>query len=130
MEKMENVSDLSRVERQQYLVIQLLSELENFSSFAELLQFIQALEETFVVDEGLSTNKATNILWDMRTIELDSITKLTIPTSPYKLNDGRQVLILNGNFYDFAEENLLIDEQWPETKKLIQINKNKEASGE
>ena len=108
--KMDNVSDLSRVERQQYLVIQLLSELENFSSFAELLQFIQALEETFVVDEGLSVNKATNILWDMRTIELDNITKLTIPTSPYELNDGRQVLILNGNFYDFATENLLIDE--------------------
>ena len=55
-------------------------------------------------------NKATNILWDMRTIELDNITKLTIPTSPYELNDGRQVLILNGNFYDFATENLLIDE--------------------
>ena len=108
--KMDNVSDLSRVERQQYLVVQLLGELENFSSFAELLQFIQALEETFVVDEGLSVNKATNILWDMRTIELDNITKLTIPTSPYELNDGRQVLILNGNFYDFAEENLLIDE--------------------
>ena len=108
--KMDNVSDLSRVERQQYLVIQLLSELENFSSFAELLQFIQALEETFVVDEGLSVNKATNILWDMRTIELDNITKLTIPTSPYELNDGRQVLILNGNFYDFATEYLLIDE--------------------
>ena len=51
---MDNVSDLSRVERQQYLVVQLLGELENFSSFAELLQFIQALEETFIVDEGLS----------------------------------------------------------------------------
>jgi len=109
-EKMDNVSDLSRVERQQYLVVQLLKELENFSSFGELLQFIQALEETFVVDEGLSINKATNILWDMRTINLNNLTKLTVPTTPYELDDGRQVLILNGNFYDFAEENLLIDE--------------------
>ena len=108
--KMEYVSDLSRVERQQYLVIQLLNELENFSSFGELLQFIQALEETFVVDEGLSVNKATNILWGLRTLDLNNIVKLTIPTTPYQLNDGRQVLILNGNFYDFAEENLLIEE--------------------
>ena len=108
--KMENVSDLSRVERQQYLVIQLLNELENFSSFGELLQFIQALEETFVVDEGLSINKATNILWGLRSIDLNSLTKLTVPTTPYELDDGRQVLILDGNFYDFAEENLLIDE--------------------
>jgi len=108
--KMEYVSDLSRVERQQYLVIQLLNELENFSSFGELLQFIQALEETFVVDEGLSVNKATNILWGLRTLDLNNIVKLTMPTTPYQLNDGRQVLILNGNFYDFAEENLLIEE--------------------
>ena len=108
--KMANVSDLSRVERQQYLVIQLLNELENFSSFGELLQFIQALEKTFVVDEGLSINKATNILWGLRSIDLNSLTKLTIPTTPYELDDGRQVLILDGNFYDFAEENLLIDE--------------------
>ena len=108
--KMEYVSDLSRVERQQYLVIQLLNELENFSSFGELLQFIQALEETFVVDEGLSVNKATNILWSLRTLDFNNIAKLTVPTTPYQLNDGRQVLILNGNFYDFAKENLLIEE--------------------
>ena len=108
--KMEFVSDLSRVERQQYLVVQLLNELETFSSFGELLQFIQALEETFVVDEGLSINKATNILWGLRTIDVNNISKLTVPTTPYQLDDGRQVLILNGNFYDFAKENLLIEE--------------------
>ena len=108
--KMEYVSDLSRVERQQYLVVQLLNELETFSSFGELLQFIQALEETFVVDEGLSINKATNILWGLRTIDVNNISKLTVPTTPYQLDDGRQVLILNGNFYDFAKENLLIEE--------------------
>ena len=108
--KMEYVSDLSRVERQQYLVIQLLNELETFSSFGELLQFVQALEETFIVDEGLSINKATNILWGLRTLDLNNISKLTVPTSPYQLDDGRQVLILDGNFYDFAKENLLIEE--------------------
>tara|TARA_A200000113_G_C8851317_1_gene350292 strand:+ start:738 stop:1805 length:1068 start_codon:yes stop_codon:yes gene_type:complete len=108
--KMEYVSDLSRVERQQYLVVQLLNELETFSSFGELLQFIQALEETFIVDEGLSINKATNILWGLRTLDLNNISKLTVPTSPYQLDDGRQVLIVDGNFYDFAKENLLIEE--------------------
>ena len=107
---MESVSDLSRVERQQYLVIQLLNELENYTSFGELLQFIQALEKTFVVDEGLRINKATNILWGLRTQDLNDIAKLTVPTTPYQLNDGRQVLILDGNFYDFAKENLLIEE--------------------
>ena len=84
--------------------------METFSSFGELLQFIQALEETFVVDEGLSINKATNILWGLRAIDLNDISKLTVPTTPYQLDDGRQVLILNGNFYEFAKENLLIDE--------------------
>ena len=83
---MENVSDLSRVERQQYLVIQLLNELENFSSFGELLQFIQALEETFIVDEGLSINSkfnnksnATNVLAFIGDIEQEKELGLSPP---------------------------------------------------
>jgi LCP family protein required for cell wall assembly len=107
--KMPNVSDLSRVQRQQYVVIKLLEKLNEFRSFSELLKFIQALEDSFIVDEGLSINKATNILWDMRNLNFSEIKKLTVPTEPYVLEDGRQVLILKQNFYDFALENLVFE---------------------
>jgi LCP family protein required for cell wall assembly len=107
--KMPNVSDLSRVQRQQYVVVKLLEKLNEFRSFSDLLKFIQALEDSFIVDEGLSINKATNILWDMRNLNFSEIKKLTVPTKPYVLEDGRQVLILKQNFYDFALENLVFE---------------------
>ena len=107
--KMPNVSDLSRVQRQQYVVIQLLKNLNEFRSFTDLLKFVQALEDSFVVDEGLSVTKATNILWDMRNLNFSEINKLTLPTYSYVLEDGRQVLILKQNFYDFALENSVVD---------------------
>ena len=107
--KMPNVSDLSRVQRQQYVVIKLLEKLNEFRSFSELLKFIQTLEDSFIVDEGLSINKATNILWDMRNLNFSEIKKLTVPTEPYVLEDGRQVLILKQDFYDFALENLVFE---------------------
>ena len=102
-EKMEGVSDLSRNDRQQYIILQLLTEIKNFSSLGELSNFISTLEDAFVIDENLSLNNAVNILWNFRESNLSDINKLSIPVNPYELNDGRQVLIITENFTDYAE---------------------------
>ena len=101
--KMEGVSDLSRNDRQQYIILQLLNEIKEFSSLGELNKFITTLEDTFIIDENLSINSAVNILWNFRDIDLSNIKKLSIPVSPYELDDGRQVLIINENFSKYAE---------------------------
>ena len=67
---MPGVSDLSRIERQQYVVMQLINELTNFESINELYAFINALENTFVIDENLTINKAVDILWTFRNLSL------------------------------------------------------------
>ena len=102
-EKMEGVSDLSRNDRQQYIILQLLDEIKNFRSLGELNSFIGTLEDAFVIDENLSINNAVNILWNFRETDLSNINKLSIPASPYKLDDGRQVLIISENFTEYAE---------------------------
>ena len=102
-EKMEGVSDLSRNDRQQYIILQLLEEIKNFSSLGELSTFIGTLEDAFVIDENLSLNNAVNILWNFRESNLSDINKLSIPVKSYELNDGRQVLIITENFTDYAE---------------------------
>ena len=102
-EKMEGVSDLSRNDRQQYIILQLLNEIKNFSSLGELNKFITTLEDAFVIDENLSINSAVNILWNFRDTDLSGIKKLSIPVSPYELDDGRQVLIISENFTKYAE---------------------------
>ena len=102
-EKMEGVSDLSRNDRQQYIILQLLEEIKNFRSLGELSTLINTLEDAFVIDENLSLNNAINILWNFRDSNLSDINKLSIPVDPYELDDGRQVLIITENFTDYAQ---------------------------
>ena len=101
--KMEGVSDLSRNDRQQYIILQLLDEIKDFRSLGEFNTFITTLEDAFVIDKNLSINNAVNILWNFRETDLSNINKLSIPVDPYELDDGRQVLIMTENFTNYAE---------------------------
>ena len=103
--KMEGVSDLSRNDRQQYIILQLLDAIKDFRSLGELNTFITTLEDAFVIDKNLSINNAVNILWNFRETDLSNINKLSIPVDPYELDDGRQVLIMTENFTNYAESN-------------------------
>ena len=106
---MSGVSDLSRNERQQYVVLQLLKRVDDFDSLSELNKFINTLEDSFIIDENLTLNNAINTLWNFRGTDFNNINKLSIPTSPYELQDGRQVLIISKNFSQHASENSLIN---------------------
>jgi len=101
-EKMSGVSDLTRIERQQYVVLQMLKELDNFDNINEFTNFIEAIEETFIIDENLSLRKAIDLLWNLRDTDLDNIQKHTLPTYPFELEDGRQILIMKESFKKFA----------------------------
>ena len=106
---MPGVSDLSRIERQQYVVMQLINELRNFESINELYGFINALENAFVIDENLTINRAVDILWTFRNIDLSNVKKLTTPVNYLTLSDGRQVLVLSETIEEFLNKNSIID---------------------
>ena len=61
-EKMEGVSDLSRNDRQQYIILQLLEEIKNFRSLGELTTLINTLEDAFVIDEKYSSGEIISIV--------------------------------------------------------------------
>ena len=105
---MSGVSDLTRIKRQQYVVVQLINELKNFESLNELNKLITALENTFIIDENLTINKAVDLLWGFKDFDISKVNKITTPTDYLTLQDGRQVLILNQNLYDFlVKESIL-----------------------
>lgn len=106
--KMDGVSDLSRNDRQQYVILQLLNKVSDFSSIAELNSFINTLEDSFIIDENLTLNRAIETLWNFRNIDIEKINKLSLPTYPYELQDGRQVLIISQNFSDYTSQNGLL----------------------
>jgi len=107
--KLSNVTDLTRIQRQQDIVIELLSQVNDFASLGELTDFISALEDTFVIDENLTNNKAASLLWSLRNQSLNDIDKLTIPTKPYRTESGMEVLVMTSYFLDFLKENNLLD---------------------
>ena len=106
---MPGVSDLTRIKRQQYVVVQLINELKSFESFNELNKLITALENTFIIDENLTINKAAELLWSFKDFDITKVNKITTPTDYLTLEDGRQVLILNQNLYDFLIKESVID---------------------
>ena len=106
---MAGVSDLTRIKRQQYVVVQLINELKSFDSLNEVNNLIKALENTFIIDENLTINKAAELLWSFRDFDITKVNKITTPTDYLTLQDGRQVLVLNQNLYDFLIEESIID---------------------
>ena len=108
-EPMRGVSDLTRIERQQYVVIQLIKELKDFQSINELNNLINALENSFTIDENITINKAVDILWDFRGVDLSKVNKLTTPVDFLTLDDGRQVLVMNKKISELLKQNSIID---------------------
>ena len=108
-EPMRGVSDLTRIERQQYVVIQLIKELKDFQSVNELNNFINALENSFTIDENITINKAVDILWDFRGVDLSKVNKLTTPVDFLTLDDGRQVLVMNKKISELLKQYSIID---------------------
>jgi len=107
---MAGVSDLTRVKKQQQVIVSLLKEMNNFQSFNEFFNFVNALEEAFTIDQNISLIQASELLWSFRNLDFDSIKKLTVPTFNYTTENNAQVLILDKAFYEFLSDNGLIDE--------------------
>ena len=106
---MPGVSDLTRIKKQQQLILSMMQKINNFDSFNNFLNFVNALEDTFTIDKNISTLEASNLLWDFRNINFDTVNKLTVPTYNYTTDGGAEVLILDDNFYNFIQSNNLLD---------------------
>lgn len=106
---MPGVSDLTRIQKQQQLILAMMQKVNDFESLNSFYNFVNALEDTFIVDKEISILEATNLLWDFRDIDFEKIIKLTVPTKNYITDSGAQVLILTENFYNFFKDEDLLD---------------------
>ena len=84
--------------------------MNNFESFNQFLNFVNALEEAFTIDQNISILQASELLWSFRNLDFDSIKKLTVPTFNYTTENNAQVLILDKMFYEFLSDNGLVNE--------------------
>ena len=106
---MKSFNKLIKGLKQQEIVISLLNRLNDFNSYTDLYNLIKALELTFTIDENLTIPNATQLLWGYRNFNFAEVTKLTVPTQPYRTQDGKEVLVLTENFYNFIISQDLLD---------------------
>ena len=106
---MKGVSDLTRIKKQQQVIVSLMSSLNKFDSLNQFLKFVNALEDTFTIDNNISLVQASELIWSFRNFDFENIKKLTVPTYNYTTETKAQVLILDMNFYDFLVSNNLVE---------------------
>lgn len=106
---MSGVSDLTRVKKQQAIIISLMKGIREFESLNSFFKFVNALENAFIIDRNISVIQASELVWSFRNIDYDNIIKLTVPTYNYTTEAGAQVLILDENFYEFLVSKGLIE---------------------
>ena len=106
---MSGVSDLTRVKKQQAIIISLMKGIRDFESLNSFFKFVNALENAFIIDKNISVIQASELVWSFRNIDYDNINKLTVPTYNYTTEAGAQVLILDENFYEFLVSKGLIE---------------------
>lgn len=101
---MPGVNDLTRNQRQQDLLLQMLDRLKDFSSLGELTDVVQSLANAFAVDERLSLTDAASLAWSVRSLTAEEIVRLQIPVRGHRTSGGAEVLLPTSEFIDVLTE--------------------------
>lgn len=105
---MSGVTDLTRNQRQQEMILALFAKAKNFSSQSELMATVRSMSNAFVLDDQLSLTEAVSLAWGFRSINLDEIYRLTIPVKDYRAEDSQGnvqfVLLPTKSFEDILDE--------------------------
>jgi LCP family protein required for cell wall assembly len=89
---MSGVNDLARNERQQEIVLQALARLKTIRSISELSGLVDDLASTVAIDDGLSLSEAVSLAWSMRSLDIDRVIRIVIPTVGMLAPGGEAVL--------------------------------------
>lgn len=100
----EGVSDATRGERQQLLMIGLLGRLRDMRSPSDLALTVERLGDAVVLDESLSLSEAIAMVWDLRSVSAGEIRRVVVPTEPVVLDDGSFAVRALTSFSALIEE--------------------------
>ncbi len=105
---MSGVSDLTRNERQQEVLLDMFSKLRNFNSPADLTRTVRSLTNAFTLDDHFGITDAIGLAWDMREINPATVVTIDIPVQAQTTAAGAAVLVPTAPF------NELLDEIYPD----------------
>lgn len=93
-----SVSDLTRNQRQQDLVVQALTRVKNFTDISELTALVEELSDTFTIDDNLTLGQAIGTAWSLRSLDLSTIVRPVLEVGNYVDPYGRYVLVPTKSF--------------------------------
>lgn len=103
---MTNVSDLTRNERQQDIILEMLGKVAEFDSPQELAGAVRSLANAFTLDDQLGLTEAIDLAWDLRALKPADIVRLKIPVEDYETAEGAQVLVATRPFDELLEDHI------------------------
>jgi LCP family protein required for cell wall assembly len=87
------MSDLIRNERQRAFLIEMMSEVADFTSPQDMMSAAQAVAPFVTVDSDLSLISAVNLAWTMRGLDSGAVTELEVPVYDATTDAGASVLL-------------------------------------
>jgi LCP family protein required for cell wall assembly len=101
---MADVSDLTRNERQQDIILTMLDKAGDFDSPQELAGAVRSVSNAFTLDDQLGLSDVISLAWDLRGLTADGIIRLKIPVENYETSAGAQVLVATTPFDELLQE--------------------------
>lgn len=95
---MPGVTDLTRNERQQDLLVNALDTLKGVRDINELASLVEDVTGTFTIDEGLGIADAIGMVWDLRSVSVDDIHRPVLDVRFSQTEDGESILVLVASF--------------------------------
>ncbi len=109
---MPGVNDLTRNENQQDVILAMFAKLKSFDSPSQLSAIVESLTNEFTLDDQLGVADAITLAWSLRTLDIDEITRISIPVRDFRTEDDALVLVPTVSFADLLSEKrpeLLLD---------------------
>ncbi len=93
-------SDITRTERQQDLLLGLLSRLREFRSPTGLADLAADAADTFILDDGFSLAEAVDEAWNLRRLSITQIFRPVIPVDGRVSDSGEFVRVASQSFQE------------------------------
>lgn len=92
------VSDLTRMQRQQQFLVDILGRMTSFRSPNQLTALAADVAGLLTVDDDLTLSSAVDLAWSLRSIDLDQILRPEIPVRDETTSTGAAVLVPAAEF--------------------------------
>lgn len=107
--RMSGVNDITRNQRQQELLLELLRKVRSLEGLTSLVEIVDSVADAVTIDDGITLGSAIGLAWDLREFEPGEIRRLTVPVRHYRTESGVQVLLATEQFAD------VLATAWPAT---------------